>query len=38
MHDASLLYTCITHVKMVQNVYTQRLEFTVLKHNLPMQK
>ena len=33
MHDASLLYTCIIHAKMVQHVYTQMLEFTVFKHN-----
>ena len=38
MHAASLLYTCIIHVKMVQHVYTKMLEFTVFKHNLPMQK
>ena len=38
MHAASLPYTCIIHVKMVQHVYTQMLEFTVFKHNLPMQK
>ena len=38
MHDAPLLYTCIIHAKMVQHVYTQMLEFTVFKHNLPMQK
>ena len=37
MHDAPLLYTCIIHTKMV-HVYTQMLEFTVFKHNLPMQK
>ena len=38
MHDAPLLYTCIIHAKMAQHVYTQMLEFTVFKHNLPMQK
>ena len=38
MHAASLPYTCITHAKMVQHLYTQMLEFTVFKHNLPMQK
>ena len=38
MHAASLLYTCITHAKMVQHVYIWMLEFTVFKHNLPMQK
>ena len=38
MHDASLLYTCIIHAKMVQHVYTQLLEFTVFKHNLLTQK
>ena len=37
MHDASLLYTYIILAKMVQHVYTQMLEFTVFKHNLPMQ-
>ena len=37
MHDAPLLYTCIIHAKMVQHVYTQTLEYTVFKHNLPMQ-
>ena len=34
MHDASSLYTCIIHAKMVQHVYTQMLEFTVFKDNL----
>ena len=38
MHDAPLLYTCIIHAKMVQHVHTQKLEFTVFKQNLPMQK
>ena len=48
MHAASLLHTCIIHAKMAQHVYiyiyiyiyiyTQMLEFTVFKHNLPMQK
>ena len=38
MHDATLLYRCIIHVRMLQHVYTQMLEFTVFKHNLPMQK
>ena len=38
MHVASLLYTCIIHAKMAQHVYTKMLEFTVFKHNLPIQK
>ena len=38
MHAASLLYPCIIHAKMAQHVYKQMLEFTVFKHNLPMQK
>ena len=38
MHAASLLYTCIIHVKMAQHVYTKKLEFTVVKHNFPIQK
>ena len=38
MHVASLLYMCIIHAKMAQHVYTKTLEFTVFKHNLPMQK
>ena len=38
MHAASLLYICIIHAKMVQHVYTQMLELTVFKQNLPMQK
>ena len=38
MHVASLLYTCIMHAKMALHVYTKMLEFTVFKHNLPMQK
>ena len=38
MHAASLLYTCIIYAKMAQHVYTQMLEITVFKHNLPMQK
>ena len=38
MHAASLLYTRIIHAKMAQHVYTQMLEFTVFKDNLPMQK
>ena len=35
MHDASLPNTCITHVNIEQHVYTQMLEFTVLKHSFP---
>ena len=38
MHDASLPYTCIIYAKVVQHVYTQMVEFTVFKDNLPMQK
>ena len=38
MHAASLLNTHIIHVKMTQHVYTKMLEFTVFKHNYPMQK
>ena len=37
MHAASLLNTHIIHVKMT-HVYTKMLEFTVFKHNYPMQK
>ena len=37
MHVTSLLYTCIVHVKMA-HVYTKMLEYTVFKHNFPMQK
>ena len=38
MHVASLLYTCIIHVRMAQHVYIKMLEFTVFKQNFPMQK
>ena len=38
MHVASLPYTCIIHAKMGQHVYAKMLEFTVFKHNFPMQK
>ena len=38
MHVASLLYTCIIHVKMEQDVYTWMLDYTVFKHNLLMKK
>ena len=35
MHVAPLPHTCITHVNIEQHVYTQMLEFTVFKHNIP---
>ena len=35
MHVASSPNTCITHVNIEQHVYSQTLEFTVLKHNFP---
>ena len=35
MHVAHLPDTCITHVNIEQNVYTQMPEFTVFKHNFP---
>ena len=38
MNVAFLLSTCIIHVKMEQHVYTWMLEYTVFKHNFPMQK
>ena len=38
MHGASLLNTCIIHVKMAQHVYTKMLEFTVFKTQFPHAK
>ena len=38
MHAASLISTCIIHVKMEQHVLTLTLEYTVFKHNLLMKK
>ena len=33
-----LYYMHVSCAKMVQHVYAQMLEYTVFKHNLPMQK